>query len=218
MSKGILIALGIFGLILVAGLLLLRYDLKRASESGPRWKRRLVAAGIIVLAAVGLVSYSLYDKDENGTAVGVTTTTGANKANVTGVSTETDTKIEIANQSDIAPPTEWERMRKMQGGDPTLDTGVTWKCYMLQVSDCVPEKNLDRVLERLNLLKKNVDSGDTSTPVNIEVLNGIEKELDGILSNTLPEAINDSENAKVMEARGKIESIKSQLKPAEKQK
>jgi len=44
---------GLAGLALILFLLLLRRDLERHAISGPRWKRRLVTAGLVVLAALG---------------------------------------------------------------------------------------------------------------------------------------------------------------------
>ncbi|HNW92119.1 MAG TPA: hypothetical protein PKM88_04325 [bacterium] len=42
------------GVLLVAALLMLGVDLRRAAQTGPRWRRRLVAAGLALLAALGV--------------------------------------------------------------------------------------------------------------------------------------------------------------------
>ena len=44
-----LVLLGTAGLLLVAGLLVLRVDVRRAARTGPRWKRRLLASALILL-------------------------------------------------------------------------------------------------------------------------------------------------------------------------
>jgi hypothetical protein len=52
------ICTAVAGLCFVAFLVLLRFDLQRAAKTGPRWKRSLVTAGLIVLAGLGFVSCS----------------------------------------------------------------------------------------------------------------------------------------------------------------
>ena len=47
------LALGILGLVIVVSLVVIGQDLRRAKTRGPRWKRRIIAAGLAVLAAVG---------------------------------------------------------------------------------------------------------------------------------------------------------------------
>jgi hypothetical protein len=94
-SIGIIIA--VTGIFIVAGLLLLRYDLKRASEKGPRWKRRLVCAGILVLSAMGLVSYSGEDKDKTGT----------------GTTASTGTTTGAADKDEVAETTEWKHIESV---------------------------------------------------------------------------------------------------------
>lgn len=51
---GIIVAVA--GLLFVLGLVLLRFNLRKAARTGPRWKRNLVLAGIFVLASFGLVA------------------------------------------------------------------------------------------------------------------------------------------------------------------
>ena len=46
---------GMVGLLVLGALLLLGRNLEEAATSGPRWKRRLVAAGLAVLTAFGMV-------------------------------------------------------------------------------------------------------------------------------------------------------------------
>lgn len=55
-QRAIGICMAIAGLLFVVGLILLRFNLHKAARTGPRWKRNLVLAGIIVLASFGLVS------------------------------------------------------------------------------------------------------------------------------------------------------------------
>ena len=47
------LALGLLGLVIVVALVVIGLDLRRAKTRGPRWKRRIIAAGLAVLAAVG---------------------------------------------------------------------------------------------------------------------------------------------------------------------
>ena len=47
------LALGLLGLVIVMALVVIGLDLRRAKTRGPRWKRRIIAAGLAVLAAVG---------------------------------------------------------------------------------------------------------------------------------------------------------------------
>jgi len=51
-SFGLFVAVS--GAVLVIGLVLLGLDLRRAAKSGPGWKRKLVAAGLVLLGAVGI--------------------------------------------------------------------------------------------------------------------------------------------------------------------
>jgi len=44
----------LFGSVLVVALMLLGRDLRRAARTGPGWKRKLVAAGLVLLAAMGI--------------------------------------------------------------------------------------------------------------------------------------------------------------------
>jgi len=46
----------LFGVVFVLVLMLLGRDLQRAARSGPGWKRKLVAAGMLLLAAIGFTS------------------------------------------------------------------------------------------------------------------------------------------------------------------
>jgi len=46
--------IAIVGLALVAAIALVGFDVYRAAKTGPRWKRRLVGAGLALLAALGL--------------------------------------------------------------------------------------------------------------------------------------------------------------------
>ena len=48
------VVLGIAALVVVALMVLFGVDLMRASRTGPRWKRRMVAASLAVLAAIGV--------------------------------------------------------------------------------------------------------------------------------------------------------------------
>lgn len=47
------LVLGLLGLAIVVALVVIGRDLRRAKTRGPRWKRRIIAAGLAVLAAVG---------------------------------------------------------------------------------------------------------------------------------------------------------------------
>jgi len=47
------LVLGLLGLVIVVALVVIGMDLRRAKTRGPRWKRRIIAAGLAVLAAVG---------------------------------------------------------------------------------------------------------------------------------------------------------------------
>ncbi len=48
------LAAALLGAALVAAIVLLGYDVYRAAQSGPRWRRRLLGAGLALLAALGL--------------------------------------------------------------------------------------------------------------------------------------------------------------------
>jgi hypothetical protein len=47
---------GLAGVAIVVGLALIGTDLRRAADTGPRWRRRLVAAALVLLGAVGLMT------------------------------------------------------------------------------------------------------------------------------------------------------------------
>ena len=49
-----IVVMGIAGLVLVVALVLFGADLRRASRTGPRWKRRLLTAALALLSAVGM--------------------------------------------------------------------------------------------------------------------------------------------------------------------
>ncbi len=51
--KVIWLLIAIFGLLLVAGLVILGIDLRRAAKTGPKWKRQLLGAALVLLAALG---------------------------------------------------------------------------------------------------------------------------------------------------------------------
>ncbi len=51
------LVLGLLGLLAVVALLLARADLARQRTTGPRWKRRLVSAGLVLLGVLGLGSF-----------------------------------------------------------------------------------------------------------------------------------------------------------------
>lgn len=53
-SFGLFVA--VFGAVFVVGLILLGLDLRRAAKTGPGWKRKLVAAGLVLLGVVGITS------------------------------------------------------------------------------------------------------------------------------------------------------------------
>lgn len=55
-QRAIGIVVAVTGLLFVICLILMRYDIRRAARTGPRWKRNLVLAGIFVLTSLGLVS------------------------------------------------------------------------------------------------------------------------------------------------------------------
>jgi len=50
-----MVLVGILGIVLVAVFVLFGKDARRASASGPRWKRRLLTTGLMLLTAVGIV-------------------------------------------------------------------------------------------------------------------------------------------------------------------
>ncbi len=52
-SRTLTILLTVAGLLLIAALALLGHDVHRAARTGPRWRRRLVAAGLALLAMLG---------------------------------------------------------------------------------------------------------------------------------------------------------------------
>jgi hypothetical protein len=74
------------GLAAVAGLFLLGLNVYRAAGKGPRWKRRLLGAGLAMLAALGLVSCADEAKPGGGTpgTGGGTTTTPAGTRSLEG--------------------------------------------------------------------------------------------------------------------------------------
>jgi hypothetical protein len=47
------VALGVLGLVILAALVILGVDLRRAQVRGPRWRRRAVATGLALLSAAG---------------------------------------------------------------------------------------------------------------------------------------------------------------------
>ncbi len=51
----------LFGLAAVAAIVIMGYDIQLAARTGPRWKRRLVGAGLALLAAFGQISCSKGD-------------------------------------------------------------------------------------------------------------------------------------------------------------
>ena len=65
--------MGICGLLMVAALVLAGLDLRRAASTGPHWKRRLLAAGILLLALIGVPACEKEPPPEGG-ALGTTTT------------------------------------------------------------------------------------------------------------------------------------------------
>lgn len=56
------------GLVLIAALFLFGADLRRAATTGPRWKRRILAAALAVLSAAGIIANS--PRDAQGGPVG----------------------------------------------------------------------------------------------------------------------------------------------------
>jgi hypothetical protein len=52
-QRAISLTLTLIGLAAVLGLLLLRLNPERAAQTGPRWKRRLVALGLVLLTGIG---------------------------------------------------------------------------------------------------------------------------------------------------------------------
>jgi len=67
-SLGLFVA--VFGVVFVVGLILLGLDLRRAAKTGPGWKRKMVAAGLVLLGAVGIApGCSQIGEIAGGTAV-----------------------------------------------------------------------------------------------------------------------------------------------------
>lgn len=56
LTSVVLLATGVVGLLLLAGLALWRIDPEAWARTGPRWRRRLVAAGLAILATTGVAS------------------------------------------------------------------------------------------------------------------------------------------------------------------
>jgi hypothetical protein len=52
-QRAIILTLATFGLLAVLGLILLRLNPERAAQTGPRWKRRLFALGLILFVLLG---------------------------------------------------------------------------------------------------------------------------------------------------------------------
>jgi hypothetical protein len=50
------VLLGVAGSLIVVGLLIVGFDVVRASRTGPRWKRRLIGAGLVLLGVAGFVA------------------------------------------------------------------------------------------------------------------------------------------------------------------
>jgi len=48
------VALGLLGVIVLGALIVMGADTDRAARTGPRWKRRLITAGLVLLAALGV--------------------------------------------------------------------------------------------------------------------------------------------------------------------
>ncbi len=82
------------GVVFVLFLVLLRSDLAKSAE-GPRWRRRLLAAGVLCLASLGL-NLSCSDRSSTNTTSGTTsskTTTGA-----------------VAADQELTATVEWQRV------------------------------------------------------------------------------------------------------------
>jgi len=52
------------GLLLVAGLVLLGIDLRRAAKTGPKWKRQLLGAALVLLGAAGLLHFVTKERED----------------------------------------------------------------------------------------------------------------------------------------------------------
>jgi len=74
--KVLWLLIALCGLLLVAGLVILGIDLRRAAKTGPRWKRQLLGAAMVLLGAAGLLHFGTKEREEaagappQGTAAG----------------------------------------------------------------------------------------------------------------------------------------------------
>jgi len=81
------LALGALGLLLLAWLVVRRRDLIQASRRGPRWRQRLVTAGLLLLATLGVVPASSAGPPRRA-APGATTTAEWQKIDATWIEAE----------------------------------------------------------------------------------------------------------------------------------
>ncbi len=58
--------IALFGLLLVAGLVILGIDLRRAAKTGPKWKRQLLGAALVLLGIAGLWQFGTSDEPAGG--------------------------------------------------------------------------------------------------------------------------------------------------------
>jgi len=57
-QRTLTVLLALFGVLVIAALALLGYNVYRAAQSGPRWRRRLVGAGLSLLALLGVPAHA----------------------------------------------------------------------------------------------------------------------------------------------------------------
>jgi hypothetical protein len=84
------LVLGLLGLLAIAGLLLARVDLARVARRGPRWRRRLLAAGLSLLSALGLTPPAQAAPATTAAARGPTLATAPEWKRVQQIWTEAD--------------------------------------------------------------------------------------------------------------------------------
>ena len=82
---------GLCGLALVMALIVVGLDLRRAARTGPQWKRRLLAAGLVVVGMLGLYACDGGEPGDGGSATSTVTAGGP-------------------ADSDLARTPEWQRL------------------------------------------------------------------------------------------------------------
>ena len=116
------LVLGLLGLVIVVSLVVIGQDLRRAKTRGPRWKRRIIAAGLAILAAFGAYPTTTFFMSESPPtcyAPPPTTQPGSGEADApAGGQSDPRSRLDLlrrfGERGILAPPVV-ERARKQYG-------------------------------------------------------------------------------------------------------